>query len=118
MINQRQFPSRQNEKISEAKDALVRLRANPRDAVAVITVYESCSRELQEVAVRYFGKNQLGKKAVLNLLAAIVSGARTYDPQSMNASEWVSRVADAEARSLREVLDAAGSIGQQIRRAM
>ena len=96
----------------------MRLRANPRDAVGVMTVYESCSRELQEVAARHFGKRQLGKKAVLNLLAAVVSRAWSYDPQSMNASEWVSRVADAEARSLREALDAGCGRGRRTRRAM
>ena len=118
MINQRQFPSQNKEKIAGAKDALVRLRGNPRDAVAVMTVYESCSRELQEVAVRHFGKNQLGKKAVHNLLVVVVSRARSYDPQSMNASEWINRVADAEARSLREALDASGITGRRTRRAV
>ena len=117
MINQRQFPSQNNEKIAGAKDALVWLRGNPRDAVAVMTVYESCGRELQEVAVRHFGKNQLGKKAVLNLLAAVTSRAWSYDPQSVDASEWVRRVADAEARRLREALDA-GSSRRPTRRAM
>jgi|SRR5438552_11694358 len=106
MIYQRQFCSRQSKTIARAKDALGRLRTNPADAVAVMLLYEACDRELQEVAVRYFGKNQLGKKAVLNLLVAVVSRAWSYDPQSMNASEWVSRVADAEARKLREALDA------------
>ena len=105
MTNQRQFSSEENKNIVRAKDALGRLRVNPRDTVAVMALYEACDRELQEVAVRYFGKNQLGKKAVLNLLVAVVSRAWSYDPQSMNASEWVSRVADAEARKLREALD-------------
>jgi len=106
MIYQQQFSSEQNKKIARAKDALGRLRANPTDAVATLTLYETHGRELQEVAIRYFGKNQLGKKAVLNLLVAVVSCAWSYDPQSMSASEWVSRVADAEARRLREALDA------------
>jgi len=106
MIYQRQFSSQQSKKIARVKDALGRLRANPADAVAVMALYEACDRELQEVAVRYFGKNQLGKKAVLNLLVAVVSRAWSYDPQSMNASEWVSGVAGAEARKLREALDA------------
>jgi len=118
MIYQREFPSQKNEKTARAKDALVRLRSNPRDSVAVMTVYESCSRELQEVAVRHFAKNQLGKKAVLNLLVAVVSCVWSYDPRSMNASEWVSRVADAEARSLREALDVNGNRGRSTRRAM
>jgi hypothetical protein len=118
MIYQRQFPSQKNEKIAGAKDALVRLKVNARDAVAVIEFYETCGRELQEVAVRYFGKNQLGKKAVLNLLAAVTSSAWSYDPQCMIASEWVSRVADAEARRLREALDTGGCTGRRIRRTM
>ena len=106
MIYERQFSLEQNKKIARAKDALGRLRANSTDAVAVMGLYEACDRELQEVAVRYFGKNQLGRKAVLNLLVAVVSRAWSYDPQSMSTSEWVSRVADAEARKLREALDA------------
>ena len=118
MIYQGQFSSAQNEKIARAKSALGRLRVNPRDAVAVMEFYETCSRELQEVAVRYFGKSQLGKRAVLNLLVAVVSRAWSYDPQCMNASEWVSRAADAEARRLREALDAADSRGRRARRAI
>jgi len=118
MIYQRQFSSAQNEKIARAKNALGRLRVNPRDAVAVMEFYETCSRELQEVAVRYFGKSQLGKRAVLNLLVAVVSRAWSYDPQCMNASEWVSRVADAEARRLREAPDARGSRCRRTRMAM
>src|SRR5216684_9275559 len=105
MIDQRQFSSAENKKIVRAKDALGRLRANHTNAVAVMALYETCGRELQEVAFRYFAKSQLGKKAVLNLLVAVVSRAWSYDPQCMNASEWVSRVADAEARRLREALD-------------
>jgi len=118
MIYRRQFSSEQIEKIARTKDALGRLRANPADAVAVLALYETCGRELQEVGVRYFGKNQLGKKAVLNLLVAVVSRAWSYDPQSMSASGWVSRVADAEARKLWEALDPGGSGDQLTRRAM
>lgn len=118
MIYQGKFSSGQSKKIARAKDALGRLRASPTDPVAVMTLYETSSRELQEVAVRYFGKNQLAKRAVLNLLVAVVSRAWSYDPQSMNASEWVRRVADAEARRLRQAPDAGGSSGQRTRRAM
>src|SRR5260221_8700763 len=98
MIYQREFFLEQKKKIAEAKDALGRLRANPADAVAVIALCETCGRDLQEAAVRHFGKNQLAKKAVLNLLVAVVSRACSYDPQSTSASEWVSGVADVEAR--------------------
>jgi|SRR6266850_797505 len=118
MINQRQFSSEENKNIVRAKDALGRLRVNPRDAVAVMEFYETCGRELREFVVRYFAKNQLRNKAILNLLVAVVSRAWSYDPQSMNASEWVSRVAEVEARRLREALDAGGSAGHRARRAM
>src|SRR5260370_35577281 len=105
MTNQRQSCSEENKNTVKAKDALGRLKVNPRDAVAVMEFYETCGRELQEVAVRYFSKNPLGNKAVLNLLAAVVSRAWSYDPQSMNASDWIGQVADAEARRLRKALD-------------
>ena len=118
MINQRQFSSAENKKIVRAKDALGRIRVIPGDAVAVMEFYETCGRELREVAVRYFGKNQLGNKAILNLLVAVVSRAWSYDPQSINVSEWVSRVADAEARRLRQAVDAVGSRGRRKRRGM
>jgi hypothetical protein len=118
MINQRQFCSEENKNIASAKGALGRLKVNPRDAVAVMEFYETCGRELKEVAFRYFAKTLLGKKAVLNLLVAVASRAWSYDPQCMNASEWVSRVADAEARILRESLDVNGSRGRRTRRAL
>jgi len=117
MIYRRQFSLEQKKKIARAKDAIGRLSANRTDAVAVMALYETCGRELQEVAFRYFAKNQLGKKAVLNLLVAVVSRAWSYDPQCMNASEWVSRVADAEARRLHEALGPDGCRGRHPRRA-
>ncbi len=86
MTYQRQFFSQEHEKVARAKVPLGRLRANPTDPGAVMALYEICGRELQEVAVRHFGKNQLAKKAVLNLLVAVVSRAWTYDPQSINGA--------------------------------
>src|SRR6266436_4675197 len=118
MIYQGQFSSAQNIKIARAKDALGRLRVNPRDAVAVMEFYETCSRELQEVAVRYFGKSQLGKRAVLNLLAAVVSRARTCELQATLTKEWVVQCAEDEARKLRAALDAGSSSGRRARRVM
>ncbi len=118
MIYQGQFSSAQNEKIARAKNALERLRVNPRDAVAVMEFYETCSRELQEVTVRYFGKSQLGKRAVLNLLVAVVSRARTCDLQATLTKEWVVQCADAEAKRLSAALDASSSRCRRTRRAM
>ncbi len=65
MTNQRQFSSEENKNIVRAKDALGRLKVNPRDAVAVMEFYETCGRELREVAVRYFGKTNLETKPSL-----------------------------------------------------
>ena len=118
MINQRELCSEETKNIVRAKDALGRLKVNPRDSVAIMQFYETCGQELQEVAARHFGENQLGKKAVLNLLGAVVSTASSYDPQSINASEWFSRVADAEARNLREALNVDGNRVRHTRRAM
>ena len=82
MIYQRQFFSEQDKKIARAKDALGWSETNPTDAVAVMALYETCGRELQEIAVRYFGKNQLAKGAVLNLLVVVVSRVSTCDLQT------------------------------------
>ena len=118
MISQRQFSSAESNKIVRAKDALGRLRANRTDAVAVMALYETCGRELQEVAVRHFGKNQLAKKAVLNLLVAVVSRARTCDLQTTWTKEWLVECADAEAKKLRAAVDAGRIRGRRRRRAM
>jgi len=98
------------------RQGLRRLAMDPKNANALMALYESHEFEIRAAAVRHFGKNQLAKKAVLNLLVAVVSRAWSYDPQSMNTSEWVSRVADAEARRLREALDAGNDRGRRARR--
>jgi len=118
MIYQRRFSLEQNKKIARAKHALARLRTNPTDAVAVMALYEACGRELQEVAVRYFGKNQLGKKAILNLLVAVASRAWSYDPQTMQAKEWAVQCAEGEAQRLSTALEACRNRGGHLRRAM
>ncbi len=118
MIHQREFSLEQSNRIARAKEALGRLKANPKDAVAVMALYETCGRELQEVAVRHFGQNQLAKKAVLNLLVAVVSRAWTCDLQITRTKEWVVQCADAEAKKLRAALDARATRCRRTRRAM
>jgi hypothetical protein len=118
MTNRRQFSLEQSKRIARAKEALGRLKANPKDAIAVMALYETCGRELQEVAVRHFGKNELAKKAVLNLLVAVVSLARTCDLETTPAKKWFVQCADTEARRLREALDAGDSRCQGARRAV
>ncbi len=101
------------------QDVLRRLADHSRDAEALIAVYEHYEAEIRGAAVNWFGnKHGLYEQAVNNILVAIGREAGTYDPQSMNASEWVSRVAEAEGRRLLEALDAGGSRGRRTRRAM
>ncbi|SRR5260370_15739398 len=100
----------QIERSRAAREALLRLAANSQDACALVTVYDSYGTDLKASAVRWFGRDaELRDKAINSILAAIGRQAGSYDPQSMNGSEWVSRVADAEARRLREALETAGS---------
>ena len=99
------------------QDALLRLTSDPEDACAVVAVYDALGNHLKGSAVRWFGRNvELRSRAVLNMLVAIARQAGSYDPLSMNPSEWVSRVADAEARRLRETLDTAASKSIRTRR--
>ena len=97
----------EQKKIAQSEDVLGRLRKNPTDPIALIVLYEAFDRELHEIADRHFGKNQLANKAVLNLLVAVASQARTCDLQTMQTRQWLLQCADIEARRLREALDAA-----------
>lgn len=102
-----------------AHDALLRLATNPRDACALVAVYDEYGDVLKASAARWFGKDpEVRSKAVNSILVALARQAGSYDPQSMDAAQWVSRVADAEARRLREALDGRGSRGRQIGRAV
>jgi len=93
--------------LQPAHDALLRLATKPQDACALVALYDVYGNHLKASAVRWLGRGaELRSRAVLSILVAIGRQAGSYDPQSVNASEWVSRVADAEARRLREVLDA------------
>lgn len=93
---------------------LSRLATDPRDAAALIAVYEHYEREIRAVAISWFGKDpEVRNKAVNSILVAIARQAGNYDPQSMDAAEWVRQCANAEAKKLREALDARLSIGPQ-----
>src|SRR5467141_2748074 len=101
----RNYRFQQSERSRTAREALVSLAANSQDACALVTVYDSCRTDLKASAIRWFGRdNEFRKRAVNSILAAIGRQAGSYDPQSMDAAEWVSQVADAEARRLREIL--------------
>jgi DNA-directed RNA polymerase specialized sigma24 family protein len=90
-----------------------------KNANALMALYENHEGEIRAAAIRWFGNNRdRCEQAIHNILIAIGQKTRTYDPQSMNASEWVSRVADAEARRLREALEAGGCRVRHTRRTM
>jgi len=55
-------------------------------------------------------------RVINSILVAGGRQAATYDPQFMSASDFVRRSAEAEEGRLREALDAAGSMGQLLRR--
>ena len=93
------------------------MAANSRDACALITVYDEYGDGLKASAARWFGRGpEVRNKAINTILVAIGRQAGTYDPQSMDAAEWVRHCADAEARRLREALDAGGGRGRRTRR--
>ncbi len=100
------------------QEHLRRLAADPRDAEALISLYEDHEVEIRAAAGRWFGRNRdVCEQAIHNILVAIGRNVRTYDPQSMDAIEWVRQCADAEAKRLREALDTGGSRGRRTRRA-
>ena len=109
----RNFTFRKNDQAQHSvcsnstREALLRLAANSRDACALIAVYDEYGDDLKASAVRWFGRNlEVRNKAINSILAAIGRQAPTYDPESMDAAEWVRQCADAEAKKLREALDA------------
>jgi len=57
-------------------------------------------------------------KVVNSILVAIGRQAPTYDPQSMDAVEWIGRCAEAEAKKLLAMLHSGGKIARRTRRAM
>lgn len=97
---------KQPERSGVGRDALLRLATNPKDACALVAVYDAYGNALKASANRWFGKDSAVRaKAINSLLAAIARQAPTYDPLSMHIGEWVNRCAETEARRLREVLD-------------
>ena len=101
------------------RQGLGRLAMDPKNANALMALYESHEFEIRAAAIRWFGNNRdIYEQAIHNILVAIGRNVRSYDPESMDATEWVRRCADAEARRLREVLDAGKNRGRRTRRPM
>src|SRR5260370_22063596 len=96
------------------QEALLRLAANPQDACALVTVYDSCGTDVKASAIRWFGRdNEVRNRAVNSILAAIGRQAGSYDPQSLGAPEWFSRGAHADARRLRAAFAPGSRSGQR-----
>ncbi len=101
------------------RQGLGRLAMDPKNANALMALYENHEFEIRAAAIRWFGNNRdIYEQAIHNILVAIGRNVRSYDPESMDATEWVRRCADAEARRLREVLDAGNNRGRRTRRPM
>ena len=101
------------------QEHLRRLAADPRDAEALISLYEDHEVEIRAAAGRWFGRDrEVCEQAIHNILVGIGRNVRTYDPQSMDAIEWVRQCADAEAKRLHEKFHATGKGGRRPRRAV
>ncbi len=101
------------------QEHLRRLAADPRDAEALISLYEDHEVEIRAAAGRWFGRDrEVCEQAIHNILVGIGRNVRTYDPQSMDAVEWVRQCADAEAKKLHEKLHATCKVDRRPRRAV
>src|SRR6266853_1251503 len=96
------------------RQGLRRLAMDPKNANALMALYESHEFEIRAAAIRWFGNNRdIYQQAIHNILVAIGRNVRTYDPESMDAAEWVRHCADAEARRLRAAVGTGSSRGQR-----
>ena|SRR6266436_1718502 len=101
------------------RQGLGRLAMDPKNADALMALYENYEFEIRAAAIRWFGNNRdIYEQAIHNILVEIGRNVRTYYPESMDSTEWVRQCADAEARRLRQAVDAAGSMGRRTRRAV
>lgn len=100
------------------REALARLARNPRDAGALVAIYDAYGNQLRASVAHWFGDDpKVCRRAIYSVLAAIAQKAPAYETQSMDASEWIRQCAEAEARRLREALDGASTKTLRARRA-
>jgi hypothetical protein len=87
-------------------EALECLAQDPRNAEALIVVYERNRTEFNKTAAHWFGGNaELRRRALNEILVAVGQRASTYDPELMEAADWIGRCANSEARRLRRMID-------------
>ena len=105
--------------IPGGKQGLKLLATDPKNANALMALYEDHEVEIRAAAIRWFGNNRdLCEQSIHNILVAIGRNAGTYAARSIDAAEWVRQCADAEAKKLHEMLQSKGKIGRRPRRAL
>jgi len=101
------------------KYGLRRLAIDPKNANALMALYEDHEVEIRAAAIRWFGNNRdLCEQSIHNILVAIGRNAGSYDARSIDAAEWVRQCADAEAKKLHEMLQSKGKMGRRPRRVL
>ncbi len=91
--------------IPGGKQGLKLLATDPKNANALMALYEDHEVEIRAAAIRWFGNNRdLCEQSIHNILVAIGRNAGTYAARSIDAAEWVRQCADAEAKKLHEML--------------
>ena len=80
------------------------LQENPRDPIALMSLYGNYDTEFREIAIRYFGSGQVADKVTLSLLVIVASRVWTWDP-STDPDRWIVQCGDSEASRLRAALD-------------
>jgi hypothetical protein len=90
----------------EARDALERLGRDANDARALISIYEQYEREFKQITEQWFGVDrEFCDRVVTNILTSVAKKARSYDPGSLGAEEWILLRAIEEAESIRSYID-------------
>jgi hypothetical protein len=87
-----------------AEGIIDRLRKDPDDSLSLIIFYEKNRRELELSALRWFGRGEQSKKAVVNILVAVARRAREFDSQTTSPSDWIRNTVDAEGRRLHGIV--------------
>lgn len=90
----------------KGRDALERLGRDTNDAWALISIYERYKSEFKEITEQWFGVDrEFCGRVVTNILTSVAKKARSYDPGSFGAEEWILLRAIEEAESIRSYID-------------
>lgn len=86
--------------------ALARLAVEPTDAFGLLVVYQKHRVDLRDAVIRYMRVDpRIYRRAIINVLLGIARHAHQYDPDLMDAAEWIRCAAASEARRLRRVIE-------------